>query len=109
MTERMTLERALALAAASDDERYGVLLNHGTLEIGLYAPESTDPQTPHDQDEVYIIAAGSGTFVMDESEQPFETGDALFVPAGVEHRFVDFSEDFAAWVIFYGPEGGETA
>ena len=31
----------------------------------------------------------------------------LFVPAGVEHRFDDFSDDFAAWVVFFGPKGGE--
>jgi hypothetical protein len=29
------------------------------------------------------------------------------VPAGVEHRFEEFSGDFGTWVIFYGPEGGE--
>jgi len=33
----------------------------------------------------------------------------LFVPAGVEHRFEHFSEDFSTWVVFYGPRGGETA
>jgi hypothetical protein len=33
----------------------------------------------------------------------------LFVPAGMDHRFVNFSGDFAAWVIFYGPAGGEKA
>ena len=27
--------------------------------------------------------------------------------AGVEHRFENFSDDFAVWVFFYGPEGGE--
>jgi hypothetical protein len=31
----------------------------------------------------------------------------LFVPAGVEHRFEDFSDDFAVWVVFWGPDGGE--
>jgi hypothetical protein len=31
----------------------------------------------------------------------------LFVPAGVVHRFEDFSDDLAIWVMFYGPEGGE--
>ena len=25
----------------------------------------------------------------------------------LEHRFKNFSEDFAIWVLFYGPEGGE--
>ncbi|MFT5765663.1 MAG: mannose-6-phosphate isomerase-like protein (cupin superfamily), partial [Saprospiraceae bacterium] len=37
----------------------------------------------------------------------FEAGDVLFVPAGVAHRFEKFTEDFATWVIFYGPKGGE--
>jgi hypothetical protein len=31
------------------------------------------------------------------------------VPAGVPHRFVDFSDDFETWVVFYGPKGGEAA
>ena len=30
-------------------------------------------------------------------------------PAGVEHRFEEFSDDLAVWVFFYGPEGGEAA
>ena len=47
------------------------------------------------------------TLVCGEERQAFEPGEALFVPAGVEHRFVDFSEDFSAWVVFYGPDGGE--
>ncbi len=29
--------------------------------------------------------------------------DALFVPAFTPHRFIDFSDDFATWVVFYGP------
>jgi uncharacterized protein YjlB len=40
---------------------------------------------------------------------PFGPGDALFVAATVEHRFEDFSDDFATWVVFYGPRGGESA
>ena len=42
-----------------------------------------------------------------EERHPFNAGDLLFVPAGVVHRFEDFSDDFSTWVIFYGPEGGE--
>jgi mannose-6-phosphate isomerase-like protein (cupin superfamily) len=38
----------------------------------------------------------------------FGTHDFLFVPAGVEHRFENLSNDLAVWVFFYGPEGGET-
>ena len=29
-------------------------------------------------------------------------------PAGVEHRFEEFTEDLLVWVVFYGPEGGES-
>ena len=36
-----------------------------------------------------------------------DAGDALFVRAGIVHRFEDFAADFATWVFFYGPEGGE--
>jgi len=107
MSERHTVERALSLVAASQGGRYGVLLQHGSMELGFYRPEGSDPQKPHDQDEVYIVLSGSGYFVHGEGRQPFESGDALFVPAGDVHRFEDFSTDFTAWVVFYGPDGGE--
>lgn len=109
MTERMTPEKALAAVAASDDGLYGVLLEHGTLELGYYRPLGKDDQEPHEQDEIYIVHTGSGEFLLGEERIAFAPGDALFVPAGVEHRFVDFPEDFGAWVVFYGPEGGEAA
>lgn len=108
MGDRMTIERARRLVGESDGGNYGVLLQHGTLEIGYYVPPPIDPQKPHDQDEVYIVQSGSGTFVLGDSEQTFEPGEALFVPAGVHHRFVDHTPDFAAWVVFYGPSGGES-
>ena len=107
MTDRYTVENALRLVAASDDNAYGVLLEHGTLELGFYKPPGSDPQTPHAQDELYIIQSGTGMFVNGDRRLPFEPGEALFVAAGVEHRFEEFSDDFAAWVIFYGPDGGE--
>ncbi len=33
--------------------------------------------------------------------------DVLFAPAGLPHRFEDFTDDLVVWVMFYGPEGGE--
>ena len=50
MSERHTIERALSLVAASEGGRYGVLLRHGSMELGFYRPEGSDPQKPHDQD-----------------------------------------------------------
>jgi mannose-6-phosphate isomerase-like protein (cupin superfamily) len=82
---------------------------HGSLELKLYAPRGSDPQQPHTRDELYVIASGEGVFDNGGELQPFKPHDVLFVPAGRPHRFVHFSDDFATWVVFYGPEGGESA
>ena len=82
-------------------------LTRGTLRVGLYAPRDTDPQQPHDQDEVYVVMSGRGTFRNGPVSHPFQPGDVLFVPAGVSHVFEDFSDDLYVWVVFYGPHGGE--
>jgi mannose-6-phosphate isomerase-like protein (cupin superfamily) len=94
-------------APSQPGRRSALLLTHGSLELRYYAPRGTDPQTPHTRDELYVVASGRGWFVRDGERVPFEPGDALFVAAGVEHRFEDFSDDFGTWVVFYGPEGGE--
>lgn len=106
-SHRHTVDAALRLVAESEDGLYGVLLEHGTMELGYYKPVGADHQQPHEQDEIYIVQSGSGWFVCGDERKPFEPGEALFVPAGVVHRFEDFSDDFEAWVVFYGPAGGE--
>jgi len=81
--------------------------SHGSLVVELYKPDKVDKQTPHTRDEVYIIASGTGRFFNAGTYVDFSPGDFLFVPAGAEHRFEEFTDDFSTWVIFYGPEGGE--
>ena len=83
------------------------LFKRGSMLLEYYAPRGEDAQTPHAQDELYFIAAGSARFARDGEEVLCVAGDALFVPAGMEHRFSEMSGDFATWVVFYGPEGGE--
>jgi mannose-6-phosphate isomerase-like protein (cupin superfamily) len=80
---------------------------HGSMELRWYAPPRIDPQVPHPQDELYIVASGRGVFTRAGEKFAFGPGDALFVAAGVEHRFEEFTDDFATWVVFYGPRGGE--
>ena len=104
---QLTVTQALARLPGPDGERFVELFAHGTLSVELYAPRATDPQTPHTKDEVYVVVAGRGQFLNGDERHPFAQGDVLFVPAGVTHRFEDFTDDFAAWVFFYGPEGGE--
>ena len=77
------------------------------MHVEYYAPKGTDGQTPHQQDELYIIAEGEAEFMRSGETVACKKGDVLFVPAGMEHRFQNFTEDFGTWVIFYGKEGGE--
>jgi len=104
---RLTVPEALARLPGAAGERYVELFQHGTLSVELYAPRGSDPQTPHTRDEVYVVVQGSGQFRNGDARHPFGPGDLVFVPAGVVHRFEDFTDDLAVWVIFYGPEGGE--
>jgi mannose-6-phosphate isomerase-like protein (cupin superfamily) len=85
-----------------------VVFEHGTLQVKMYRPAGHDAQKPHSRDEIYVIARGSGWFVNGVERHSFKPGDMLFVPAGTEHRFEDFSAGFCTWVMFYGPEGGES-
>lgn len=84
------------------------LFQHGSLSVEIYKPEKVDLQQPHSRDEVYVVISGSGEFLNNGKRTTFSVGDFLFVPAGVEHRFENFTDDFATWVLFYGPEGGES-
>ena len=83
------------------------LLRRGTLNVKLSLPVLPNQQTPHAQDEIYVIIRGRGVLLHDGKRDSFESGDLLFVAAGTEHRFEDFTEDLAVWVVFYGAEGGE--
>jgi mannose-6-phosphate isomerase-like protein (cupin superfamily) len=91
----------------SQGERFVELFRRGTLTVELYAPRQVDPQSPHTRDEVYAVVQGSGYFRNGVERHRFGPGDVLFVPAQVEHRFEEFTDDLVVWVFFYGPEGGE--
>jgi mannose-6-phosphate isomerase-like protein (cupin superfamily) len=80
----------------------------GSIEVELYTPKGEDPQKPHLRDEVYFVARGKGLFFDGQRNHAVEPGSFIFVPAGQIHRFESFSSDFAVWVIFYGPHGGES-
>ena len=87
--------------------RSAEILHHGSLEVRWYAPSRSDPQTPHERDEIYVVASGRAAFMRGSERVQVAAGDLLFVPAGMEHRFEELSDDFATWVMFYGPAGGE--
>jgi mannose-6-phosphate isomerase-like protein (cupin superfamily) len=107
MSFYISIARAVEQLEKETTNRFTVLMKHGSMSVEYYAPRQADTQTPHRQDEIYVIASGSGTFLRGAERVAFTTGDVLFVPAQVEHRFENFSDDFATWVFFYGADGGE--
>ena len=103
-----TLTDALLRLPGPKGERFATVFQHGSLLVEIYAPRGVDPQKPHTRDEIYFVITGSGEYVCGESRQRFGPTDILFAAAGVEHRFENFSDDLALWVLFYGPKGGES-
>jgi mannose-6-phosphate isomerase-like protein (cupin superfamily) len=64
----------------------------------LVAPEP-DHQSPHEDDEVYVVLEGRGTLEVEDEQIPVEEGKAVFVPAGADHRFTGY-EGLSVLVIF---------
>ena len=106
---RVSVSDALALLPGAGGERFAKVLEHGSLVVEIYEPRGTDPQQPHTRDELYVVVKGGGHFLNGDARHAFASGDVLFVPAGITHRFEEFTEDLVVWVVFYGPEGGERA
>jgi mannose-6-phosphate isomerase-like protein (cupin superfamily) len=99
---RIALMEASARLAV-EPKPFITLFERGDFCVELYAPRGVDNQHPHDQDEAYIVASGSGMFRRGEERVPCHPGDFLFAAAGVPHRFEEVTDDFLTWVIFFGP------
>ena len=85
--------------------KYREQLRVATMSFGTYclAAGATDPQTPHLEDEVYVVASGRGSFTGGGETVSVEPGAVLFVPAHEEHRFHDILEDLSVLVVFSPP------
>lgn len=105
----LRFDEAMARLPGAGGKPFVELLRRGSLLVEAFAPRGVDTQKPHRQDELYVVMRGRAQFVHGTERSPVQPGDLLFVPAGMEHRFEEFSEDFAVWVAFYGPDGGEAS
>lgn len=75
------------------------------MSVGTYSIPAggVDDQTPHTEDEIYVVTAGRARLVTDSGSTDVGPGDVLFVPSGEEHRFVDVAEDLTLLVCFAPP------
>jgi mannose-6-phosphate isomerase-like protein (cupin superfamily) len=90
---------------AAGNGGYEIVHRSPGLEVGVYvlvAPEP-DRQSPHDDDEVYVVLEGRGVLTVENEQIPVEEGKAVFVPAGAEHRFTGY-EGLSLLVIFTRPD-----
>ena len=76
-------------------------LSAGVYRIGA---GGVDDQSPHREDEVYVVTAGSAVLDVDGARTPVGPGAVAYVPRGAPHRFVDISEDLEVQVVFAPPE-----
>jgi mannose-6-phosphate isomerase-like protein (cupin superfamily) len=74
------------------------------LSGGLYVLEAgaTDPQSPHTEDELYVVMAGRARITVGDEVRDVRAGSIVFVAAGVPHRFHDIAERLVILVVF-GP------
>jgi mannose-6-phosphate isomerase-like protein (cupin superfamily) len=72
------------------------------LSLGTYSivAGGTDGQSPHTEDEIYVVTAGRAMFEAAGERVPVAAGAVLYVPAGEVHRFTDITEDLAVLVVF---------
>lgn len=89
-------------------ERYHEFLRRPSMSLGLYVLPAggDDPQQPHGEDEVYVVLRGHANVRVAGELRAVEPGSVVFVPARVEHRFVDITEELALAVVFAPAEGG---
>lgn len=92
----------LIAQAAGADAPYLEFLRVPDLSLGLYVlpPGATDQQTPHSEDEVYLIVSGRGMLQVAQESIPVQTGAVVYVPAQASHRFHSITETLHSLVFF---------
>jgi mannose-6-phosphate isomerase-like protein (cupin superfamily) len=83
-------------------ELYQEFLRVASMSAGLYVLEAgaEDPQSPHQQDEIYYVVSGRATVTVAGEDRRVEPGSVVFVAAHVEHRFHSIDERLELLVLF---------
>jgi mannose-6-phosphate isomerase-like protein (cupin superfamily) len=82
-------------------------LRRPDLSVGTYSLRTgaIDTQSPHTEDEIYVVTAGRAHFTSGGRTVAIAPGTTLFVPAHEVHFFHDITEDLAL-LVFFGPAEG---
>ena len=91
-----------AAEQSSESDLYIEFLRRASMSAGVYRLPAggTDPQTPHNEDEIYFVISGRARLQAGDETGAVEAGTIAFVPALEPHRFVDIEEDLVVLVVF---------
>ncbi len=66
---------------AGGGARYSEFLRRATMSAGVYelAAGAPDPQSPHAEDEVYVVLSGRATIAVADETRPVGAGSVVFV------------------------------
>ena len=72
------------------------------LSVGLYTLEAgaVDGQSPHTEDEVYVVMAGRARITVGDEVRAVAPGSTVYVAATVPHHFHDIAERLEILVVF---------
>jgi mannose-6-phosphate isomerase-like protein (cupin superfamily) len=84
------------------EKRYFEFLKVPELSMGVYVLKAgeRDPQSPHNEDEVYYILEGKGKIFVGGEDREVQPGSIVYVAKHIEHRFHTIVEDLKILVFF---------
>ena len=93
---------AVKSAHAAGGEMWQEFLRVPALSMGLYVIPAggDDPQSPHNEDEVYYVVSGLGTLTAGNQEFEARVGSILYVAKNVPHKFHEVTEELRVLVFF---------
>jgi mannose-6-phosphate isomerase-like protein (cupin superfamily) len=89
-------------AHAASGEMWHEFLRVPDLSVGLYVIPAgdADPQSPHQEDEVYYVVSGRGKLTAGQQEFDAAAGSILFVAKQIPHKFHAVTEELRVLVFF---------
>ena len=87
---------------AGSEPRFHEFLHVRSMSMAVYRlPKGAkDMQSPHLEDEIYVVIEGKATLMVNGKEQEASKGAILFVAANTPHTFFDIKEDLTVLAFF---------
>jgi mannose-6-phosphate isomerase-like protein (cupin superfamily) len=96
-------ELAHLISQQKDSQKlYLEFLKVPDLSMGLYVlpSGSTDPQSPHTEDEIYYVVSGRAKILVADENRDVQAGSIVYVAKNIAHRFHSIEEDLTLLVFF---------